>query len=58
MEATGEGFLDRMVYPFNLPVGPRMDRTYQAIFDAMSMADHVEPVRLWDSSLESSSDIG
>lgn len=46
MDAAGVASLIVFFYPFNLPVCPRMERTYQAMFDAMSMVDHAEPVWL------------
>lgn len=46
MKAVNGRFLDGAVHPFNLPVGPRMEGTCQAMFDAMPMADHIKPMWL------------
>ena len=45
MKAAHSGFLDRPIHPFNLSIGPRVERACQTMFNAISMADHFKWVR-------------
>lgn len=42
VEAFDGCFLDRVVHPLDLTVGPRVVRLGEAVFDVVCLADHVE----------------
>lgn len=45
MKAADGRFFDGAIHLFHLPVGPWMEGAYQAMLDAMPMADHIKPMR-------------
>ncbi len=44
MKASNRCFLDRVIHSLDLPVGQGVKRLCQTMFNAISMAYHIEPV--------------